>query len=76
MLDKIRHKGGYLSMYTEREIEILEKLASSKEGWTRIGQKELDEFLNLKKDGLIEVNGKDMKVTDFGRNFLREIEKS
>lgn len=64
-------------MYNEQEMKILLKLASNKEEWTRIGIKvKLDELLNLKKDGLIEVNGKDMKITDFGRNFLKEIEKS
>jgi coproporphyrinogen III oxidase-like Fe-S oxidoreductase len=65
-------------MYNERETEILLKLASNKEEWTHIGIMTLkhDEVLNLIKDGLVEVNGKDMKITDFGRNFLKEIEKS
>jgi predicted transcriptional regulator len=65
-------------MYNELETEILLKLASNKKEWTRIGITTLkhEDVLNLIKDGLIEVNGKDMKITDLGRNFLKEIEKS
>lgn len=65
-------------MYNKRETEILLKLVSNKEEWTRIGITTLkhDEVLKLIKDGLVEVSGKDMRITDLGRNFLKEIEKS
>ena len=32
-------------------------------------------FMKLIKDRVVEVNGKDMKITDFGRKYLKEIEK-
>jgi coproporphyrinogen III oxidase-like Fe-S oxidoreductase len=65
-------------MNNEQKKEILLKLASNKEEGTRIGNSPLkqDELLDLIKDGLIEVNGKDMKITDFGRKYLKEIEKT
>jgi len=64
-------------MNNEQKKEILLKLALNKEEWTRIGNSPLktDELLDLKKDGLIEVNGKDMKITDLGKKYLKEIEK-
>jgi hypothetical protein len=31
--------------------------------------------MKLIKDRVVEVNGKDMKITDFGRKYLKEIEK-
>jgi coproporphyrinogen III oxidase-like Fe-S oxidoreductase len=65
-------------MNNEQKKEILLKLALNKEEWSRIGNSPLkkDELLDLIKDGLIEVNGKDMKITDFGRKYLKEIEKT
>ena len=65
-------------MYNERETEILLKLAARPEEdeWTIISfiTNDVFEFDNMSKDGLIEVNGKNMKITDSGRKYLNDIE--
>jgi hypothetical protein len=69
-------------MYNKGETEILQKLAArpEKNEWTKISYitnaNDIYEIDNMIKDGLVEVNGKDMKITDFGRKYLKDNEKS
>jgi coproporphyrinogen III oxidase-like Fe-S oxidoreductase len=67
-------------MYNKRETEILRRLSvrPEKDEWTRVSYitDDIYEIDNMIKNGLVEVNGKDMKITDFGRKYLKDIEKS
>ena len=68
-------------MYTEREMEILLKLAEKPlEEWACIypivNNIEADLINIQRKDGLVEVNGKHMRLTSLGRKFLMEFKKS
>ena len=64
-------------MYTEREIEILLKLASRPENkeWETIAfiTGKISEIDNIRKDGLIDFNGKLMRINSKGKIFLQDL---
>lgn len=64
-------------MYTEREIEILSKLASRPENkeWETIAfiTGKISELDNIRKDGLIDFNGKLMRINSKGKIFLQDL---
>lgn len=64
-------------MYTEREIEILSKLASRPENkeWETIAfiTGKISELDNIRKDGLVEFDGKLLKINLKGKKFLQDL---